>query len=107
MILLSGFERRLVVIPFLHAVPKSKMDKMLHTAHCLTLAKPIEPGVYDVITDPSPDPEPQTGAFAAFILAHQRVILLTAAACAALALLAVIVVMALRVGFGRHNKGRH
>ena len=65
------------------------------------------PPVVDVITDPSPDPEPQTGAFAAFILAHQRVILLTAAACAALALLAVIVVMALRVGFGRHNKGRH
>ena len=31
----------------------TKMDKMLHTAHCLTLAKPIEPGVYDVITDPS------------------------------------------------------
>ena len=31
----------------------TKADKMLHTAHCLTLAKPIEPGVYDVITDPS------------------------------------------------------
>lgn len=31
----------------------SKADKLLHTAHCLTLAKPIEPGVYDVITDPS------------------------------------------------------
>ena len=30
-----------------------KQDKLLHTAHCLTLAKPIEPGVYDVITDPS------------------------------------------------------
>ena len=28
-------------------------DKVLHTAHMLTLAKPIEPGVYDVITDPS------------------------------------------------------
>ena len=31
----------------------TKVDKLLHTAHCLTLAKPIEPGVYDVITDPS------------------------------------------------------
>ena len=31
----------------------AKQDKLLHTAHCLTLAKPIEPGVYDVITDPS------------------------------------------------------
>ena len=31
----------------------TKMDKLLHTAHCLTLAKPIEPGFYDVITDPS------------------------------------------------------
>ena len=31
----------------------TKIDKMLHTAHCLTLAKPIEPGFYDVITDPS------------------------------------------------------
>ena len=30
-----------------------KQEKLLHTAHCLTLAKPIEPGVYDVITDPS------------------------------------------------------
>ena len=30
-----------------------KQDKLLHVAHCLTLAKPIEPGVYDVITDPS------------------------------------------------------
>ena len=30
-----------------------KQDKLLHTAHSLTLAKPIEPGVYDVITDPS------------------------------------------------------
>ena len=28
-------------------------DKMLHTAHKLTTAKPITPGVYDVITDPS------------------------------------------------------
>ena len=33
-------------------LPK-KADKLLHTAHCLTLAKPIEPGFYDVITDPS------------------------------------------------------
>ena len=31
----------------------TKLDKLLHTAHCLTLAKPIEPGIYDVITDPS------------------------------------------------------
>ena len=31
----------------------TKQEKLLHTAHCLTLAKPIEPGVYDVITDPS------------------------------------------------------
>ena len=31
----------------------TKQDKLLHTAHCLTLAKPIEPGIYDVITDPS------------------------------------------------------
>ena len=29
------------------------MDKLLHKAHMLTMAKPIEPGVYDVITDPS------------------------------------------------------
>ena len=28
-------------------------DKLLHKAHRLTLAKPITPGVYDVITDPS------------------------------------------------------
>ncbi|MBR3704248.1 MAG: TldD/PmbA family protein [Oscillospiraceae bacterium] len=28
-------------------------DKLLHKAHMLTLAKPIVPGVYDVITDPS------------------------------------------------------
>ena len=31
----------------------TKQEKLLHTAHCLTLAGPIEPGVYDVITDPS------------------------------------------------------
>ena len=30
-----------------------KTEKLLHKAHKLTLAKPIEPGVYDVITDPS------------------------------------------------------
>ena len=36
----------------LAALP-AKVDKLLHTAHCLTLAKPIEPGFYDVITDPS------------------------------------------------------
>ena len=29
------------------------VDKLLHKAHMLTLAKPIVPGVYDVITDPS------------------------------------------------------
>ncbi len=28
-------------------------DKLISKAHMLTLAKPIEPGVYDVITDPS------------------------------------------------------
>ena len=30
-----------------------KVDKLLEKAHKLTLAKPIEPGIYDVITDPS------------------------------------------------------
>ena len=30
-----------------------KMDKLVEKAHMLTLAKPIEPGVYDVITAPS------------------------------------------------------
>ena len=30
-----------------------KMDKLVKKAHMLTLAKPIEPGVYDVITAPS------------------------------------------------------
>ncbi len=30
-----------------------KMDALVRKAHYLTLAKPIEPGVYDVITDPS------------------------------------------------------
>jgi TldD protein len=31
----------------------TKQEKLLHVAHCLTLATPIEPGVYDVITDPT------------------------------------------------------
>ncbi len=31
----------------------AKMDKLVKKAHMLTLAKPIEPGVYDVITAPS------------------------------------------------------
>ncbi|MBP3568795.1 MAG: TldD/PmbA family protein [Lachnospiraceae bacterium] len=31
----------------------AKMDKLLEKAHMLTFAKPIEPGVYDVITAPS------------------------------------------------------
>ena len=31
----------------------AKIDKLLHKAHMLTTAKPITPGVYDVITDPS------------------------------------------------------
>lgn len=31
----------------------SKIDKLVKKAHNLTTAKPIEPGVYDVITDPS------------------------------------------------------
>ena len=30
-----------------------KIEKLLHKAHKLTEAKPIEPGVYDLITDPS------------------------------------------------------
>ncbi|MBQ7864380.1 MAG: TldD/PmbA family protein [Lachnospiraceae bacterium] len=30
-----------------------KMDKLVEKAHMLTLAKPIEPGIYDVITAPS------------------------------------------------------
>ena len=30
-----------------------KMDKLVEKAHKLTLAKPIEPGVYDAITDPT------------------------------------------------------
>ena len=36
----------------LEKLPKN-MDKLLKKAHMLTLAKPIEPGVYDVITAPS------------------------------------------------------
>ncbi len=31
----------------------TKIDELLHKAHMLTTAKPIVPGVYDVITDPS------------------------------------------------------
>lgn len=31
----------------------TKLDKLIHKAHMLTLAKPIVPGVYDVITAPS------------------------------------------------------
>jgi len=31
----------------------AKVDALVHKAHMLTLAKPIEPGVYDVITAPS------------------------------------------------------
>ena len=31
----------------------AKVEKLLHKAHMLTLAKPITPGVYDIITDPS------------------------------------------------------
>ncbi len=31
----------------------AKIEKLLHKAHMLTTAKPIIPGVYDVITDPS------------------------------------------------------
>ena len=31
----------------------TKIEKLLHKAHMLTTAKAIEPGVYDVITDPS------------------------------------------------------
>ena len=31
----------------------TKIDKLMHKAHMLTTAKPITPGVYDVITDPS------------------------------------------------------
>ncbi len=38
--------------PVLEQLPK-KADKLLHKAHLLTLAKPVVPGVYDVITAPS------------------------------------------------------
>ena len=31
----------------------TRTEKLLHKAHMLTLAKPITPGVYDVITDPA------------------------------------------------------
>ena len=38
--------------PVLEELP-TYTDKLLHKAHCLTYAKPIVPGVYDCITDPS------------------------------------------------------
>ena len=38
--------------PVLQDLP-TLADKLLHKAHHLTLAKPITPGVYEVITDPS------------------------------------------------------
>ena len=40
------------IAPVLDELPKMT-EKLLHKAHMLTLATPIEPGVYDVITDPS------------------------------------------------------
>ncbi len=40
------------IAPVLEELP-TKLDALLKTAHALTLAKPIVPGVYDVITDPS------------------------------------------------------
>ena len=45
----SAFEK---IGPVLEELPTLK-EKLLHKAHMLTTAKPIEPGVYDVITDPS------------------------------------------------------
>ena len=45
----SAFEK---IGPVLEELPTLK-EKLLHTAHMLTTAKPMEPGVYDVITDPS------------------------------------------------------
>ena len=45
----SDFDR---IGPVLEELP-TLMDKLLKKAHKLTTAKPIEPGVYDVITDPS------------------------------------------------------
>ena len=40
------------IAPVLASLP-SKIEPLLKKAHNLTLAKPITPGVYDVITDPS------------------------------------------------------
>ena len=40
------------IAPVLEELPK-KIQPLLHKAHMLTLAKPITPGVYDVITAPS------------------------------------------------------
>ncbi len=40
------------IAPVLERLP-SLTDRLLHKAHMLTLAEPIVPGVYDVITDPS------------------------------------------------------
>ena len=45
----SAFEK---IGPVLQELPTLK-EKLLHKAHMLTTAKPMEPGVYDVITDPS------------------------------------------------------
>ena len=40
------------VAPVLEKLP-ALTDHLIHKAHMLTLAKPVVPGVYDVITDPS------------------------------------------------------
>ena len=69
----------------------------------------VTPPAEDTLTDPQPepDPEPKPGAFASFILANQRVILLVAAACAALALLIAVAFVVIRLGVGGRSKGRH
>ena len=68
----------------------------------------VTPPAQDTVTDPEPvDPEPKPGAFGAFILANQRVILLVAAACAALALLVAVVFVVIRMSAGGRSKGRH
>ena len=41
-----------MIAPVMDELP-SLADALLHKAHMLTLAKPIVPGMYDVITDPS------------------------------------------------------
>jgi len=41
-----------LIAPVLEELPRL-VEPALHKADCLTRAKPIEPGVYDVITDPS------------------------------------------------------